>query len=46
VERSSPKILATSVFFKKTLLKVNNHPAGKIWPNLVTLVLNLLEGCG
>jgi hypothetical protein len=34
--KSSQKIRATSILFKK-LPKVNNHPIGENWPNLVTL---------
>jgi hypothetical protein len=37
MKESSPKILATSVFFKN-LLQVYNRPLGEKLPNLVTLV--------
>jgi hypothetical protein len=37
VEKSSPRIFATSVIFNQ-LAKVNNRPMGKNTSNLVTLV--------
>jgi hypothetical protein len=41
VEKSSPKICATSVIFK-TLPKENNPPLGENSPKLVTLIVTLV----
>jgi hypothetical protein len=40
VAKSSPKICATSVIFKR-MAKVNNRPSGENSPNLVTLLARL-----